>query len=314
MVVRISVVDAQWPGHMPGLVRAVERMGFYRYWLTEHHEPGLSASPTLMVGIAAGLSERIRVGAAGVMLGIAPAARVAQDFALLHLFYPGRIDLGVVSALPIGECRAVYEPDVVIAGAGAYVERLQRLLGLLQSRISTSWQETHSDGSQEGLEVWLCGTSVESARLAGSLGLKFAFHHWVSTRQRHDPEPDVGPVHAYRDAFVPRTVGALPYVAVAAYGACAKSGETAKIEWSTLFAGRNSALPSFVGNPDECVTSLSGLAQQYEADEIVIDCLGSSVRGRTAALGLVASAWWSRGPISLGAPAMERRGPSASLR
>src|SRR5438046_1992473 len=92
---RLSVIDLQWPGNLEILLPALERLGYYRFWASEHHAAGQSASPTVIAAIAASQTSRIRVGTAGILLNYASPLRIAEDFALLELFFSGRIDLGI---------------------------------------------------------------------------------------------------------------------------------------------------------------------------------------------------------------------------
>src|SRR3954449_2380730 len=79
------------------LARHAERRGYNRYWLAEHHNlPGVaSAATAVVIGHVAGGTERIRVGAGGVMLPNHAPLAIAEQFGTLASLYPGRIDLGL---------------------------------------------------------------------------------------------------------------------------------------------------------------------------------------------------------------------------
>src|SRR6266496_5760288 len=79
------------------LAQAAERLGYYRYWVAEHHAtPGLAGScPEVLIGQIAARTGRIRVGSGGVMLSHYSALKVAETFRMLETLYPGRIDLGI---------------------------------------------------------------------------------------------------------------------------------------------------------------------------------------------------------------------------
>ena len=83
------------------LARLADRLGYRRYWLAEHHgTPGLAcASPEVMIGPVAAATSRIRVGSGGVMLPHYSPLKVAETFSMLSGLFPGRIDLGVGTAL-----------------------------------------------------------------------------------------------------------------------------------------------------------------------------------------------------------------------
>ena len=275
--VPISVVDLQWPGDVPALAPLLDELGYRRYWLTEHHSPGQSASPSLVAAIAAGLTEQIRVGTAGVLLRGASALRVAQDFAVLELYFPGRIDLGVAGALPGAPYREALAHDVRIADDAAYRDRVHRLVGHARGHAVGPTTDTIP-------ELWICGTGRSSALLAAELGCRYAYHHYLG---KNDLEHGLSVVAAYRDEFRGAADLAAPYVAVAAYGACTERADDAQATWDAHFAGDVPA-PSFVGDRTACNDQLAALAASYRADELVIDCFASSHEARVAGLRLLA--------------------------
>src|SRR5713101_1919750 len=79
------------------LARHVERLGYKRYWLAEHHSiHGLACSATaVLIGHVAGTTKTIRVGSGGVMLPNHAPLVVAEQFGTLEAIYPNRIDLGL---------------------------------------------------------------------------------------------------------------------------------------------------------------------------------------------------------------------------
>ena len=79
------------------LARHVERWGFTRYWVAEHHNmPGIASSaPAVLVGQIASATSAIRVGSGGVMLPNHAPLTVAEQFGTLEAMHPGRIDLGI---------------------------------------------------------------------------------------------------------------------------------------------------------------------------------------------------------------------------
>jgi alkanesulfonate monooxygenase SsuD/methylene tetrahydromethanopterin reductase-like flavin-dependent oxidoreductase (luciferase family) len=290
----LSVLDIQWPGHLPQLVPALDQMGFHRYWVSEHHSASRSASPTVLTALAAGLCERMRIGPAGILLRLAPAPRVAQDFAALSLYFPGRIDLGIAGALPPESYLAAFGQDVVIADNDAYLDRVRRLVGLVRSPPGGDSQAPEiGPRSDSRAELWLCGTSLGSARLAGALGVRFAYHHYLGIL--HDPNPASPPAisRAYRESFSPFAPGDRPYLAVAGYGACASSHGLATDVWHTQAqqAGRAVPVPTFLGDAKQVGGELRALAESYSADELVIDCFMPSLAVRLESLGAIAHEW-----------------------
>src|SRR6202042_651861 len=79
------------------LARRTESFGYRRYWFAEHHlNPGVAgSSPTILIALAAAVTEHIRLGSGGVQSGHRTALTVVEEFGLIDALYPGRIDLGI---------------------------------------------------------------------------------------------------------------------------------------------------------------------------------------------------------------------------
>ena len=157
--------------------RHVERLGFTRYWLAEHHNMvGIASSATaVLIGHIAGATERIRVGSGGVMLPNHAPLVVAEAFGTLAEIYPDRIDLGLGRApgTDPNTMRALRR-NVGVESAEDFprdVTELEHLLGPAhegQRMVATP-------GAGTNVPIWLLGSSLFSAQLAAYKGLPYAF-------------------------------------------------------------------------------------------------------------------------------------------
>ena len=79
------------------LAPRVERLGFNRHWVAEHHNmPGIASSaPAVLLAHIASVTSTIRVGSGGVMLPNHSSLVVAEQFGMLEALHPGRVDLGI---------------------------------------------------------------------------------------------------------------------------------------------------------------------------------------------------------------------------
>ena len=70
---------------------------FERIWYAEHHNmPAIASSATaVLIAHVAARTERIRLGAGGVMLPNHAPLIIAEQFGTLAELHPGRIDLGL---------------------------------------------------------------------------------------------------------------------------------------------------------------------------------------------------------------------------
>src|SRR5512146_749887 len=79
------------------LARHVEALGYRRFWMAEHHSlPGIASAATAvaLAHVGAG-TERIRIGAGGIMLPNHAPLLIAEQFGTLAALHPGRVELGL---------------------------------------------------------------------------------------------------------------------------------------------------------------------------------------------------------------------------
>ncbi|MGD0737483.1 MAG: LLM class flavin-dependent oxidoreductase [Terracidiphilus sp.] len=158
------------------LARHVERLGYKRFWLAEHHAiHGLACSATaVLIGHVAGATKSIRVGSGGVMLPNHAPLVVAEQFGTLEAMYPGRIDLGLGRA-PGGDFQTMRALRRDSRQSG---DDFPELLAELQSYLGPEkpGQVVRAiPGQGSNVPITLLGSSGFSAQLAGRLGLPFAF-------------------------------------------------------------------------------------------------------------------------------------------
>ena len=157
------------------LARLGEALGYRRYWLAEHHNmPGIaSAATAVLIGHVAGGTERIRVGAGGIMLPNHAPLQVAEQFGTLAALYPGRIDLGLGRA-PGTDQATAKALRRYFDGADTFPRDVQELLHYFEP-VQPGQPVRAVPGAGLEVPVWLLGSSLFSARLSAQLGLPFAF-------------------------------------------------------------------------------------------------------------------------------------------
>jgi luciferase family oxidoreductase group 1 len=158
------------------LAQHVERFGYRRFWMAEHHSiPGLACSATpVLIGHVAGATKTIRVGSGGVMLPNHAPLVVAEEFGTLAALYPERIDLGLGRA-PGGDFHTMRALRRDLQQSG---EDFPMLLDELQSYLGPGrpGQAVRAiPGQGSNVPITLLGSSEFSAQLAAARGLPFAF-------------------------------------------------------------------------------------------------------------------------------------------
>jgi len=191
--------------HSRKLVQHAETLGYTRYWVAEHHNmPGIaSAATSVVIGWLAQATERIRVGAGGIMLPNHSPLQIAEQFGTLEALYPGRIDLGVGRA-PGTDQLTVRAMRRDPRAAEDFPQDVQELMALLApAREGQRIQAVPGAGSN--VPVWILGSSLFGAQLAALLGLPYAFASHFA------PAALVEALAAYRRRFEPSATRAKPH-------------------------------------------------------------------------------------------------------
>lgn len=195
------------------LAQHVERLGYRRFWLAEHHNmPGIaSAATAVVIGHIAAATSKIRVGAGGIMLPNHSPLVIAEQFGTLESLFPGRIDLG------IGRAPGTDQPTsrALRRGASNSVESFPQDVMELQSYFHPAVAGQYIQavpGAGLNVPVWLLGSSLYSAQLASTLGLPFAFASHFAPDYLHQA------LALYRSNFRPAGIVDRPYT-MAAVGA-----------------------------------------------------------------------------------------------
>lgn len=307
-----------------------ERLGYERFWVSEHH--GLptivGSAPEILMAAIAARTHRIRIGSAGVMLPHYSALKVAEQFRVLEALAPGRIDLGVGRA-PGGDMRTAraLNPNAHTA-ADAFPEQVHDLQAWTQTP-SHRGIAVHPQGAFAP-EVWILGSSNYGAQLAAHFGLPYAYAYFFVDGEgaeealalyrrlyrpsdRHPtPQPTLcvwalaadteaaAQHHALgRERWrVDRAKGVLgplqPPDVIAARGF---SGD----EWPTVAAMRRKA---FVGTGAQVAKRLRSLAADFELDHLVINTWAHDPAVRRRSYALIA-AEFGLDRREAGAPAAE---------
>src|SRR5437868_13236027 len=182
------------------LARRADGLGYYRYWLAEHHAIAALADPCpeVLVARLGAETRRLRIGTGGVLLPYYSAFRVAESFRMLEALYPGRIDLGIGRA-PGGDARTAQ----AVAGGGFpdashFPQQLLELIGHLDGTLDAAHPFKPVRLQAEvatAPELWLLGSSNYSGALAAELGVAFSFAHFIN------PQGGDEVTRAYRQHF-----------------------------------------------------------------------------------------------------------------
>ncbi len=250
-------------GRSVDLAQHVEKLGYTRYWLAEHHSiEGLACSATpVLIGHVAAATKTIRVGSGGVMLPNHAPLVVAEQFGTLEALYPGRIDLGLGRA-PGGDFATMRALRRDLGQNGDEFPELLTELQLYLGPEQPGQKVKAIPGQNSNVPITLLGSSGFSAQLAGILGLPFAFAAHFA------PEHLYAAVQLYRQRFRASERLRKPYLMVAVPVIAAETDAAAQ----RLFTTAQQRFLRLIRNqPVELlppVDSMEGLWQGPERDAV----------------------------------------------
>ena len=188
------------------LAQQAEELGYERVWYAEHHNmPSIASSATsVLIAHIGAHTQRIRLGAGGVMLPNHAPLTIAEQFGTLAAMYPGRIDLGLGRA-PGSDQNTMYALRRDPGSAEAFPEDVVELRGYLDGHSVVPGVDA-VPGKGSRVPLYILGSSLFGANLAAALGLPYAFaSHFAPAAL--DPA-----IAAYRREFRPSEQLERPYV------------------------------------------------------------------------------------------------------
>ncbi len=210
------------------LARQADRLGYERFWLAEHHNmPRIaSAATSVVIGQVGAVTQRIRIGAGGIMLPNHSPLVIAEQFGTLEALFPGRVDLGLGRAPGTDGLtwRALRRDPAASDRFPDDVQELQALLGPVQpgQRIRAI------PGVDSNVPLWILGSSLFGAQLAAHLGLPYAFaSHFAPTAL-------MPALKVYRERFRPSAQLQRPYAMAGANVIVAPTDEEARYLFTSL--------------------------------------------------------------------------------
>ncbi len=286
--------------HTLALAEHCEKLGFERFWVSEHHSlPSIAGTaPEVLLAAIAARTSRIRIGSAGVMLPHYSSLKVAEQFRVLDALAPGRVDLGLGRAPGSdGRTSQLLNPDRYAS------ERFPQQVMELQAWVTGQTMPAGHPGQgvwafpigQTAPSLWILGSSNYGAQLAAHLGLPYAFAYFFSD--------GVGVEEAlalYRSQFQPSEYLDKPYATICVSALLADTEEQAWMQFQSrarwrcdrdkgrfgpllspeeailnLSAEDEARMQSMratalVGAPDQAADKLRKLASSLELDELVV--------------------------------------------
>lgn len=304
------------------LASLCEKLGYQRFWVSEHHaSEGLAGcSPEVLLARIGAVTSTIRIGSGGVMLPHYSPYKVAENFKLLEIMFPGRIDLGVGRAPGSDQYTAAALGYGSPVGAQYFPNKVADLQALLND------QPPPTPGMEQARacppvtvvpDLWMLGSSDDSALLAASMGLPYSFAYFINANISDDI------FRLYRQRFQAQSTGSQAYTNLGVFVICADTEEEAmrlsrsRDLWYIQFASNPKGPPiptpeqaaeypynadqlafissnrkqMVVGTPEQVKEKLLALVQRFGADELNIVSITHDFSARCRSYELLADCW-----------------------
>lgn len=303
------------------LAQLTDSLGYYRYWVAEHHASDALAgcSPEVLLGRLGAETQKIRLGSGGVMLPHYSPYKVAENFKILQTLYPDRVDLGIGRAPgtdPFTAAAIRYGSRVGPEHFPNMVMDLQALLNDTDPKTPGMEQARAFPKVETPPELWMLGSSEDSCGLAAATGLPYNFAYFINPNIRRDIFDE------YRRLFKPGPNLQSPHCCLTIFSICADTEEEAlrlsksrDLWYIRLLRGNPGPFPTVeeaenfeyspgelqalqenrdkraVGTPEQVKARLLELANEFKLDELMLITITHDVEARRRSYELLAKVW-----------------------
>jgi alkanesulfonate monooxygenase SsuD/methylene tetrahydromethanopterin reductase-like flavin-dependent oxidoreductase (luciferase family) len=261
-----------------------DRLGFSRLWLGEHHlaqRRQAWGTPTILLPLLAGTTSRIRVGVAGILLGLHQPYHVAGEYKLLHNLFAGRIDLGLANGGVMPEVAELATGIAQLNMPQAFEKNLAKLFFCLREEDNMLDLGTVLPPYKGAVPpTWALSTNMgKSVQRALDYGMHFSrsiFHRGADREFHRDA------LQAFREEFFARH-HRYPHVNLVIAGAVHRTSAKARAAVPQVPEGYDYNL---VGTPAQFHETLLQYQHDYAVDEIIIQNVALQPKDRALSLEL----------------------------
>lgn len=206
------------------LAAYADKLGYTRFWVSEHHNFSTLASPTpeILIAHLANHTQNIRIGSGGVMLPNHSTLKIAENFKLLESLFPGRIDLGIGRAPGTDRFTAsLLNPSNTFQEQN-FIEQLYHLDAFFHNikKEGTLFEKVQAIPVTSNIpDLWLLSSSGESAVLAANYGMRLSFAQFINGNGGEQA------VQYYKKQFHPSEDLKTPQTNVAIFAFCSENEE-----------------------------------------------------------------------------------------
>jgi len=301
-------------------VKLAERLGYNRFWVSEHHNSIFIAgsTPELLMVKLADATNHIRIGSGGIMLPNHSALKVAENFRMLETLFPGRIDLGMGRAPGTDRLTSsLLNPSNDFAEE-SYLRQLDHLQNFFSDTAYTRDNKRILAVPQcETIpQQWILSSSGGSSLIASRFGLGLVVAKFINGFVT----PEV--IETYKKHFKPSETFPEPHALLSIFVLCADTEEKAMemrkfmdYIFIQIASGNFNELADYEsikkyvftseelqlnkhnsgriisGTKESVKEQLETLAATFDVDEIIISTMAGNYEDRRRSFELVAEAF-----------------------
>ncbi|HVS91940.1 MAG TPA: LLM class flavin-dependent oxidoreductase [Mucilaginibacter sp.] len=217
--VRKGVTAEQAVRETVELAKLADKLGYTRFWVSEHHNTGSLAgsTPEVLLAYLGSQTKNVRIGSGGVMMPNHSTLKVAENFRMLEALFPGRVDLGMGRAPGTDRLTAsILNPSNQFSEQ-EFINQLYDLINYFHDRGEPGTPQSKIRAIPQVQTIpamWLLSSSGESGLFAAHFGMGLSFAHFIN--------PIGGPnaIAMYRERFKPSEDQSEPAASVAIFVFC----------------------------------------------------------------------------------------------
>lgn len=300
-------------------VKLAEKLGYHRFWVSEHHNSKFIAgsAPELLMVKLASETQKIRIGSGGIMLPNHSALKVAENFRMLETLFPGRIDLGMGRAPGTDRITSSILNPSNRFSEQEYIDQLKHLQHFFKDEAGTSHGRLLAVPQSETIpQQWILSSSGGSSRIAAQFGMGLAVAKFINGFA--DPEV----IEVYRKNFEPSETLQQPHAVMSIFVLCGETEEIAarmRKSQDYIFLqfekGNTDQFPDpetiqnyqftslelerirhnqgrvISGTKESVKDQLQNLADRFAVDEIIVSTMADNAENRKRSFELLAEAF-----------------------
>jgi luciferase family oxidoreductase group 1 len=250
------------------MAQLAEELGFTRYWLSEHHGESVAwESPDIILPLLAGYTENIKVGSAGVLVGLNAPINTAYHYKMLANLYPSRIDLGLAKGSTVtNKCIELADGADWEKNLKNYQFRVKKIKNLINDKIENIALPPYKG---ESPEIWILGASNSSIDFVVEEKFNFSLSllHSIDSKE---PSPDI--ITELRQKYFEKHKKE-PVVNIAISAFCSHS----KSRIEEIKKKEKGVKLNYAGSPDAFLEYVENLGKQYNVNEVIVLNMGETI-------------------------------------